>query len=290
MDDLGDGLPSQDELRTAVSLSRAMEANVCHQSSSHPENTHDAELHSPAESYKAPNISGDFFPTEEKLRSALADAQLQQGVLQTESSIARSFGEQLLSDALATKVADLLSKPRPQILEADAYLGEANEENDIHWLDLIQESQFEPRCQDNGNYQCRIQKRNALVRISAWDHDLIFTCRQLVYTQTYLSDMLVERDTLEFMARGLSSCNQIASDFIKTNQVTLAQITSRLQPLQEKLKRLTSTLQPPLSGLHCDSASEENSAPKHDERASNHFEESRTTAKEEGWTQHSTPV
>ncbi|KAJ5288418.1 hypothetical protein N7508_011193 [Penicillium antarcticum] len=259
-----------------------MQANPCHQNSTCHENTPEAAFQPAREPYKASVISEGFLPTEEMLRSALADAQSQQGVLQTETSLARILGEQLLSDALATKVADLLSKPKPQVLEADEQLGEVDEEEDIHWLDLIQEPQFEPQCQDNGNYQCHILKRNALVQISAWDHDLVFTCRQLFYTQTYLCDMLAERDTLESMAKSLSTCNQIASDFIKTNQTTLVQITSRLQPLEERLSQLAWTHQAPLSRLQCDSTSEEDPAPKQDETASDPIAEKENTAKQEG--------
>ena len=211
MDKVGDCPPSQDELRSDI-FSRDMQADFRHQSSYCHESTQEAVSQSPGQLYKAPINSEGLLPTEEKLRSALADAQSQQEVLQSETSLARIFGERLLSDALAIKVADLLSKSQPQILETNVHLDEADEEDDIHWLDLIREPQFEPQCQDDGNYQCRIQKRNALVQMSAWDHDLIVTCRQLAYTQTYLCDMLAEKDTLEFMARALSSCNQIASD------------------------------------------------------------------------------
>lgn len=204
-----------------------MEADSCYQSSPCHEVIREAECLSPARSYNLPISSESFMPTEEKLQSSLADARAQQEALQSDVSAARVFGIPLLSDALAIKVADLLSRSQPQIVEANVNLEEAGEEEDIYWLDLIQEPHFAPQCQDDGNYQCRIQKRNALVEMSAWDHDLVVTCRQLVYTQTYLCDMLAEKDTLEWMARALSSCNEIATECEATQSYVASQ---RLRP------------------------------------------------------------
>ena len=189
-----------------------MEADFSYQSSPCHETIREADCQSPARPYKPPISSESFVPTEEKLRSSLADAQAQQEALQSDVSAARVFGIPLLSDALAIKVADLLSRSHPQVVEANVNLEEAREEDEIQWLDLIREPRFEPQCQDNGNYQCRMQKRHALVEMSAWDHDLVVTCRQLVYTQTYLCDMLAEKETLELMAKALSSCNEIATE------------------------------------------------------------------------------
>ncbi|KAF3403958.1 hypothetical protein F1880_010296 [Penicillium rolfsii] len=150
--------------------------------------------------------SEHFLPIQEKLLSALALSQSQQLAFEGVTSFARMFGVQLLSDALSVKVTDLLSKPQPEIVEADI----SYEEDEILWTDVIGELQFEPQRQQNGNYLCRVQKRNALIEMSAWDHDLISTRRKLVHTQAYLSDMLAERDTLGLMMGSLSSCNEIA--------------------------------------------------------------------------------
>ena len=189
-----------------------MEANPGYQSSPGHQTLREAECQSPVQPYESLLCSESFGPTEKRLRSSLADARAQQEALRSDVRTARVFGIPLLSDALAIKVAELLSRSQPQIVEANVNLAEAREEDEIYWLDLIQEPHFEPQCQDNGSYHCRIQKRNALVEMSDRDHDLVVTCRQLVYTQTYLCDMRVEKDTLELMARALSSCNEIATE------------------------------------------------------------------------------
>lgn len=150
--------------------------------------------------------SEHFLPIQEKLISALALSKSQQVVFEGVTSFARMFGVRLLSDAISVKVTDLLSKPQPEVVEADI----SYDEDEIIWADVIGELQFEPQLQRNGNYLCRVQKRNALIEMSAWDHDLISTRRKLVHPQAYLSDMLAERDTLDLMMSALSSCNEIA--------------------------------------------------------------------------------
>ena len=200
-----------------------MEANAGHESSPGHETLREAECQSSVRSYRPLVSSESFELTEQKLRSSLADAWAQQEALRSDARTARVFGIPLLSDELAVKVADLLSRSQPQVVEANINLEEASEEDDIHWLDLIQEAHFEPQCQDNGYYQCRIQKRNALVEMSARDHDLMATCRQLVYTQTYLSDMRAEKDILRMMARALLSCNEIATECEETQSYVALQ-------------------------------------------------------------------
>ncbi|KAJ6117888.1 hypothetical protein N7523_005769 [Penicillium sp. IBT 18751x] len=189
--------------------------------------------------YKEQMIAESFVEIEQNLRSALAEVQLQQAALQNETSAARVFGVRLLGDALAIKVADLLIEPQPQVIEAD----HAVDREKICWLDLILEPRFESYRRDEGSYHCRINKCNALVVMSAWDHDLIVTCRQLVYTQTYLCDKLAEKNTLESMAKALSSCNDIASGFIETNRATLSLISDKLQSLKGDLSQLAWTSQ-----------------------------------------------
>ena len=227
-----------------------------HQTSAH--STPDPE--NPFQSLGLPEnteIIPGLLATERELRSALANIQ-QYNALQGKTKMAHVFGLPLLSDALAHKVADLLIESQPQVVEADT----ADEKEEICWLDLFWEPELEPRRHNDETYYCSIKKGNALIELSAWQYDLVFTCRQLLRTQTYLCDLLTERKALDFMAKTLSSYEQLASEsevfwlhepfqwltkdlVVETGKATLLQITGKLQAVEENLSRLSWTPQVP---------------------------------------------
>lgn len=105
-----------------------------------------------------------------------------------------------------------------------------------------------------------------MIELSVRDYDLVFTCRQLLHNQTFLSDLLTEKLALDCMAKALSSHEQIATDgeilwlvkqtplmankilVSRTGKAALLRVNDKLQVVEEALSRLARTPQVPEAG------------------------------------------
>lgn len=79
-------------------------------------------------------------------------------------------------------------------------------------MDIIRDHTCEPKLQSDGSYYCRLQKRRALVKISEYDRNLIFSndLRNLVHIKSYGGDVQAEKDTMTLVRTEILSWNDIA--------------------------------------------------------------------------------
>ena len=144
-----------------------------------------------------------FYPSRQRLLFVHELLWSYQTMLQRDNSFARVFNVPLVSDVLAAKVARLFSEARPKVLEAY--------HEDVSWVDVVREGSIEVKRHDSGKYQYFLPKRRVLLEMTEFDHSLILSGipRQLIHPRSHPSDVQAERNTLDLMAKELSSWNDI---------------------------------------------------------------------------------
>ena len=144
-----------------------------------------------------------FYPSRQRLLFVRELLRSYQAMLQEDNSFARAYNVPLMSDVLAEKVVRLFSEARPKILEAC--------HDDVSWVDIVRERSIEVKRHDSGKYQYFLPNRRVLLEISEFDHSLILSGipRQLIHPKSHPNDVQAERNTLDLMAKELSSWNDI---------------------------------------------------------------------------------
>lgn len=134
-------------------------------------------------------ISRFFTSSEIKLETTLELIKSYQTVLQAGVNFARLFEIPLASDHKAASLGPLFSTPGPQVLHI-----EETSDYTVSWADVIRSVVYDAELQDDGGYNVRIGKGNALLKLSRADHEFIRTKipHQLVDPHSYSSDLDLE--------------------------------------------------------------------------------------------------
>ncbi|KAJ6038420.1 uncharacterized protein N7446_005220 [Penicillium canescens] len=169
--------------------------------------------------------SAHFKPFQDKLSSVLQHSRSHFRALAGRESFAGFLNVPLMSDALVKTIEVMFEAARPRVLQLRNDEVNAN----IHWLDVIKESDYQAEYKGNGIYHFHMRDRGAIVQLSAFQHNMILSGlpRKLVQPWSYEKDVQTELNTLALAAEMTSLMNELASEIIKVNNTVLEEILRR---------------------------------------------------------------
>ena len=164
--------------------------------------------------------SEHFRPFQDKLSSVLQHSRSHFRALVGPESFAGFLNVPLMSDALVKTIEVMFEAAKPRVLQLRNDEVNAN----IHWLDVIKESDYQAEYKGNGIYHFHMRDRGAIVQLSAFQHNMILSGlpRKLVQPWSYEKDVRTELNTLALAAEMTSLMNKLASECKQTQSLSLS--------------------------------------------------------------------